>query len=180
MDRAPQPSHPGQPGCQYSLVSPRGHVACGVWPARPYRVTGIPAGGRATRLIRLCRRHLAEVLAAAYQASRAAPEALHCEHRVAGHACAAPAREVRVEGVLAGVRRPCPAHEEAPRTPGYESSICRPSLGSAPVAVPADVAWSGQVPIQAVVGRPERRTLLRQPRHEQIVPAYRPPDALRC
>ena len=113
MDRASKPSHPGQPGCQYSLVSPRGHVACGLWPARPYRVTGIPAGGRATRLIRLCRRHLAEVLVAAYQAGRAAPEAIGCEHRVAGPACAAPAREVRVEGALAGVLRLCPEHEEA-------------------------------------------------------------------
>lgn len=113
MPRAPQSSRPERPACQYPLVSQRGRVACGVWPARPYRVTGIPAGGRATRLILLCRRHLAEVLAAGYQASRAAPEALGCEHRVTGHVCGEPAREVRVEGALAGVLRLCPEHEEA-------------------------------------------------------------------
>ena len=90
----------------------RGRVAC-AWSARPYRVTGMAAGGRANRLIRLCRRHLDEVLAAGYQVSRAAPEELGCEHRVADHACGEPAREVRVEGVLAGFLRLCPVHEEA-------------------------------------------------------------------
>ncbi len=83
------------------------------WPARPYRVTGMAAGGRTNRLIVLCRRHLALVLAAGYQASRAAPEELACEQRVAGHACGEPAREVGVEGALAGVLRLCPEHEEA-------------------------------------------------------------------
>ena len=102
-----------QPACQYPLVTSRGRVACGLWPARPYRVSGRAAGGRTTRLILLCRRHLAEVLAAGYQVTRAAPEALGCEHRVAGRACGEPAREVRVEGALAGVLRLCPAHEEA-------------------------------------------------------------------
>jgi hypothetical protein len=71
------------------------------------------AGGRTNRLILLCRRHLALVLAARYQVSRAAPEELVCEQRVAGHACGEPAREVRVEGALAGVLRLCPVHEEA-------------------------------------------------------------------
>ncbi len=71
------------------------------------------AGGRRNRLILLCRRHLALVLAAGYQVSRAAPEELGCEQRVAGHACGEPAREVRVEGALAGVLRLCPEHAEA-------------------------------------------------------------------
>jgi len=79
----------------------------------PYRVTGMAAGGRTSRLILLCRRHLAEVLAAGYQVSRAAPEDLGCEHRVAGHACGAWARQVRVESAVAGVLRLCPVHEEA-------------------------------------------------------------------
>jgi hypothetical protein len=110
MAPTPQSSRADQPACQYPVLSPRGRAAC-AWPARPYRVTGM--GGRTNRLSLLCRRHLAEVLAAGYQVSRAAPEELSCEQRVAGRACGEPAREVRVEGALAGVLRLCPQHEEA-------------------------------------------------------------------
>ena len=155
--RTPQPTSPGQPACQYPVVSPRGHVAA--WPGRPYRVSGMPAGGWTRRLILLCRRHLALVLAVGYQVTRATSEALGCEHRVAR---------------TTSTSRPS-------RTPGSESSTCRPSPGSAPVGMPAEAAWPGLVRSTGSSGglRPAPAPRRPAPHDEQIVMVRRLLRALR-